>query len=139
MAKELTLKSTEVSPKAFGKVLNGKRNNEGQQAQEGIISPPPSSAYIGTGKAIVPTVKSRSRPFQRRNRSLTRTPPQIKSLQPTVWDTFFLGSFPKDACNLYQWRGFGPSASDLALEGLLLGIGHSGVRPEVNPSLKNIS
>ena len=65
--------------------------------------------------------------------------PITRPLQLTVRETFFLGSFPKDACNLYQWRGFRPSASDLALEGLLLGIGPSGMCPEVNPSLENIS
>ena len=74
MAKELTLKSTEVSPKAFGKALNGKRNNEGQQAQEGIGLPP--LHLYRRGKATERTVKSRSRPTKRRNRSLTRTQPK---------------------------------------------------------------
>ena len=52
---------------------------------------------------------------------------------------FFLGSFLKVMLNLLQERGFGPSALDLALEGLLLGIGLSGNLPKVNPGLQNIS
>ena len=64
---------------------------------------------------------------------------QNRPLQPTVRETFFLGSFPKVTRNLLQQCGFGPPASDLALEGLLLGIGPSGERPEVNSAPGNIS
>ena len=50
---------------------------------------------------------------------------------------FFLESFPKVTCNLLLQHGFGPSASDLALEGLLLGIGPSGqaLTSEMLPNL----
>ena len=51
--------------------------------------------------------------------------------------------FPRDLPEGYLQssfqRGFGPSASDLALEGLLLGIGPSEGLPEVDPGLEIIS
>ena len=74
----------------------------------------------------------------RPNRSLART-----QTKPTVTadgsGDVFSRDLPEVTRNLLHLQGFGPSASDLALEGLLLGIGPSGIRPEVNPSLKNIS
>jgi hypothetical protein len=63
-----------------------------------------------------------------RSQNLTRTQPNLPVAADGSGD-FFLGSFLKDACNLNQYHGFGLSASDLALEGLLLGIRPSGEAP----------
>ena len=100
---------------------------EGKQSSRGHRIYPPLRLYR-RGKATVPTVKSRSRPPKRRNQSLIRTQPK-----PTVAADGSGDIFPREIPEGYtqssSLQGFGPSASDLALEGLLLGIGPSGQAP----------
>ena len=50
---------------------------EGKQRMRGHKFTPPPLRLYRRGKATVPTVKSRSRPPKRRNRSPTRTPPKL--------------------------------------------------------------
>ena len=58
-------------------------------------------------------------------------------MQLTVWEMFFLGSFPKVTCNPLLQRGFGPSASDLALEGYCWGLDLR-VKPSPSEMLPNL-
>ena len=97
---------------------------EGNQSSRGHRIYPPLRLYR-RGKATVPTVKSRSRPPKRRNRSPTRKPPKMTVAADGSGDVFPRelpeGYLQSSSSARVQPVGFGPRH-----EGLLLGIGPSG-------------